>query len=274
MRRWQTLLLGGSLLAAACAPVASTPAPQALTPATLLIPLPLPEEECEWVRQGHTEHWDNALEDRCVVDEVTWDIIGCESGGFDIEAYLTSECKEEEEFPDGYIHQGIALVDTAVVECDGEDPEKSTCRTIVTCSEDPEHPLCAPSPLRPGRCGMLPWDAPTPVVRVFVAVMSPRHLCARAVNGMDARIDHGAAPFTLDRWETDRWQRVLPEKGGSVPWAPQSLWYKGFTEQGLWYPAERPIPGRYRVCFRYWEHGETEEQQQQACSPPFFLAIE
>ena len=52
MRRWQTLLFGGSLLAAACAPVASTPAPQALTPATLLIPLPLPEEECEMVHRA------------------------------------------------------------------------------------------------------------------------------------------------------------------------------------------------------------------------------
>ena len=57
----------------------------------------------------------------------------------------------EEETPESD-DSTTSLGDTAIVECaDGGDPEDNeTCRTIVVCSEDPAHPLCAPPPLRIG----------------------------------------------------------------------------------------------------------------------------
>lgn len=122
----------------------------------------------------------------------------------------------------------------------------------------------------PDECPMPPAPPAAATVAVGVqVVLYPDYiaLCARAVNGTDDRLNHGAAAFRLDRWETGRWHDMRP-KGIAVPWSFSSLGPGEFTERVVRESVERMRPGQYRLCFEYWLQPETRPQRE-ACSEPF-----
>ena len=120
----------------------------------------------------------------------------------------------------------------------------------------------------PAQCAVLPQTPDEPTVRVYVHVVSPTHICTRAINGSNKHMTHWGGSFRLERWKTDHWFWIRA-KEISFPLARFSLGPGQFTESVLPHSAEPPPPGLYRVCFRYAD--QQGEKTRRTCSDTFRL---
>ena len=118
------------------------------------------------------------------------------------------------------------------------------------------------------------------VIRIETALHQSGSICVRVENATDVALFHGipGAPGRTDlrverHVRAGRWRRAAPTGQSSFTLAYRSPWIQTVAPHSYFHPSlllynHRDLPpGRYRVCFRFWQGNRTETQVR--CARPF-----
>ena len=117
-------------------------------------------------------------------------------------------------------------------------------------------------------------------IRIETALHQNGGICVRIENATDVALFHGipGAPgrtnIRVERHvRAGRWRRAAPTVQLGFTLAYRSPWLQTVTPHSYFHPSLLPYnhrdlpPGRYRVCFRFWQGNRTETQVR--CARPF-----
>ena len=122
-------------------------------------------------------------------------------------------------------------------------------------------------------------------VSVAVALGPRGEICIRVGNGTPGPLQHGVynsyhPDVRLERYRqyylwADQWEEQssgLYHAGPAIDIWLRSIPPDGFFHTVLDHDARSLQPGRYRVCFRFWQGNEARRRDQ--CSTPFQLSLQ
>ena len=120
-------------------------------------------------------------------------------------------------------------------------------------------------------------------VRIETALHQNGDICVRVENATDVALFHGipGAPGRTDirverHVRAGRWRRAAPTGPMAFMLPYRSPWLQTVPPHSYFHPALRLynhrdlLPGRYRVCFRFWQGNRIETQVR--CARPFAVA--
>ena len=132
-------------------------------------------------------------------------------------------------------------------------------------------------------CPAFSETAPAEGAVSVAVVLGPwGEICIRVWNGTLGPLQHGVynsyqPDVRLERYKqyylwADQWEEQpsgLYHAGPAIDRWLRSIPADGFFHAVLDHDARRLPPGRYRVCFRFWQGNEAKRREQ--CSTPFHL---
>jgi hypothetical protein len=117
-------------------------------------------------------------------------------------------------------------------------------------------------------------------IRIETALHQNGAICVRVENATDVALFHGipGAPERTDirverHVRAGRWRRAAPTVQVAFMLPYRVPWLQTVAPHSYFHPALHPYnhrdlpPGRYRVCFRFWQGNRTETQVR--CAQPF-----